>query len=446
MAIGDSNSDDRLLVPLSEDLVRKLDAARGDESYSAYVDRILNRAAEQAETELAEAGTVVGERERTTADEPTAISEPGEATNGDEFEQFWHQQMRTVFAWLWVGVVAVYAMGDLISTYFVVRTDIGYETNPLIAGLIEIDPVLIVLWKAVALLVMFFISETLLRKADHTRIPWASLVIPGALVIWGSFITGMNVMNIPRNAQFVASASILSAIVTVVVGYVLFDLVYQDFVEDQEDYDGFTATVRQWILDRPRVRRLRFDPKANRAARDLAFPGILLGIAGVVGLLVAILPHGSEFRSFLFRPTRYADLLLVSTGTVVVGLAIVLVLRQVDSSWAATIERNIKWLLGTGAAVAPVVGVLFLLSLTSSRGTGLLESAERALESVTSWFAVRIGPLARPGTLYIENSPLGLSVGEATIVMAVAGLLASLPMLVVIYRRTSDDSHTLGGA
>ncbi|ESS10266.1 MAG: hypothetical protein A07HR60_02900 [uncultured archaeon A07HR60] len=118
MAIGDRDSDEKLLVPLSESLVRKLNAARGDESYSEYVDWVLERAAEQTETELTEAGTVIRASERTAdGDSTAAITNPGEATNGVEFEQLWDQQMRTVFAWLWVGVVAVYGVGDIISTY-----------------------------------------------------------------------------------------------------------------------------------------------------------------------------------------------------------------------------------------------------------------------------------------------------------------------------------------
>jgi hypothetical protein len=441
MAIGDGDPDETLLVPLSESLVRKLDVARGDESYSEYVGRVLERAAERTETRLAEVGTVAGESRRTTDDDPTAIViESDEATNGETFERLWNQQMQTVFAWLWVGVVAIYGVGDIISTYFIVRAGIGFEANPLIAGLLELHPGLMLVWKGVALVTMYAISESLLRNAD-TRIPWGSLVVPGVLVVWGSFVTGMNVMNIPSEAQFTASASILSSIVTIVFGYVLFDQVRQDFVESKGEYEGLVATSRRWVFDRPWVRRLQEGPRAGRAVRDLVFPGVLVGVATVVGLLMLALPPGSEFRSFLFRPTRSADLLLASTGLVTVGLGTVLLSRRVDSPWAVSIGRTVTWLLRIGTAAVAVVSALFLLSLTSTGGIGLLESTRAALESVLSSFAVRIGPLARPGTLYVENSPIGLSVGEVAVVMAVAGLLSSLPILVTIYRhgRTTDS-------
>jgi len=471
MAIGDRDSDETLLVPFSESLVRKLDAARGDESYSEYVDRVLKRAAKQTETELAEVGTVVGESRRTTNGDPTATNtEPGEATSGDEFErlrgsprggggggstepgeatsdeefeQLWNQQIQTVFVWLWVVVVATYGVGDLISTYFVVRAGIGFEANPLIAGLLEIHPALMLLWKAVALVTMYAIAESMLRNAD-TRIPWGSLVVPGVLVVWGSFVTGMNVMNIPQDAQSVASASILSSIVTIVLGYVLVDLVYQNFVEGQGEYDGILTTARQWIFDRPWVRRLQADSRASRAVRGLGFPGVLVGVATIVGVLVVILPPGGEFRSFLSRPTRSADLLLASTGLVTGGLATVLLSRQVDAPWAVPIRRTVMWLLRIGMAVTAVVSALFLLSLTSTGGIGLLLSIEAVLESVVAWFTVRIGPLARPGMFYMEHSPIGLSVGEVAAVMAVAGLLSSLPMLVVIYRNERTTRSLVG--
>ncbi|ESS10265.1 MAG: hypothetical protein A07HR60_02899 [uncultured archaeon A07HR60] len=318
------------------------------------------------------------------------------------------------------------------------RAGVGFEANPLIAGLVEIHPALMLLWKAVALVVMYAIAESLLGNTNHSRIPWGGLVVPGVLVVWGSFVTGMNVMNIPSEAQFAASASILSSVVTIVFGYVLFDLIYQDFVEDQGEYDGFIRTSREWLFDRPRVRRLQASPRAGRAVRDLAFPGVLVGIATVVGLLVTILSPGGELRSLLLRPTRYADLLLASTGLMTAGLVVVLFSRQVNSPRAVSVRRTVLWLLRIGTAVATGVSTLFLLSLTSTGGTGLIASIEKAVESVISWFTIRIGPLAEPGTLYIKHSPIGLSVGEAAAVMAVAGLILSLPSLVVLYRHDRD--------
>jgi hypothetical protein len=441
MAIGDNDADEKLLVPLSDYLVRKLDTARGDESYSEYVDRVLRRAGEQTETELAVAGTVAEQSGQTTA----AVTEPGEATNGKEFEQLWTQQMQTVFVWLWVGVVAIYGVGDIISTFLVVRASIGFEANPLISGLLETHPALMIVWKGVALVIMYTIAESVLRNADRSSIPWGSLAIPGVLVVWGSFVTGMNIMNIPRDAQFTAAASILSAIVTLVLGYALLNLIYQDFVEGQDEYRGILTTSRQWVFDRPQIWWLRADKKAVRAARDLIYPGVLVGVATAIGVLVVILPPGGEFRSFLFRSNRYADLLLISAGLVTVGLAIVLASRAVDTSRAVSIGRTVTWLLRIGTGVAAVVSTLFLLSLTSTRGTGLLGSTEDILNIVISWFTIRIGPLARLGTLYTENTPIGLTVGEAAAVMAVAGLLSSLPMLVVLYRHEQARSDPLAG-
>jgi hypothetical protein len=441
MAIGDSDADEKLLVPLSEYLVRKLDAARGDESYSEYVDRVLMRAAEQTETELAMTGTVVEESRQATA----TITGPGQATNGEEFEQLWTGQMQTVFVWLWVGVIAIYGVGDILSTYFVVRAGIGFEANPLIAGLLEIHPALMLLWKGIALVVMYAIAESVLRNADKSSIPWGSLAIPGVLVVWGSFITGMNIMNIPGDAQSTAAASILSSIVTIVVGYVLLDQVYQDFVKGQDEYNGLLTTSRQWVFDRPWIWWLRADPRASRAVRDLMYPGVLVGVAAIVGVLMAILPPGGEFRSFLFRPTRYADLLLVSAGLVTVGMAIVLLSREVDSPRAGSIGQAVTWGLRIGTGVAAVMSMLFLLSLTSTGGTSLLGSTEDILGLVGSWLTARIGPLAIPGTLYIEHSPIGLTVGEAAAVMAVAGLLSSLPMLRLLYRHERARSDPLAG-
>lgn len=432
MAIGDDtdDSDDRLLVPLSENLVRKLDTARGDQSYSEYLNTVLDRARQQTETQLNDQGTVVGET--------AAISEPGEATTEDEFEQYWHSQMRTVFAWLWVGVVAMYGAADLISTYFVIRTGAGFEANPLVAGLIDISPALVVIWKAVAVFILFYLAEALLRQADHTRIPWVALIIPAGLVIWGSFVTGMNFMNIPSEAQLISAVSITSAVLTVIIGYLLLGMVYEEFVGEQDEYPGFAAAPWMWLLGRPSVPRLRVDSTARALARDLTFPAMLVLVSVVIAGMVAVLPSGHEFRELLLRPTRYADLLILLTVLIVGGTGLQALARRQATPGLAALALVVRRILAVGLMLTILVAMLLLASLTSSRGTGLLDSIRDDWLAVMSWLGDTLGPLSTPGSFYLNNSPLGASIWDVAIAMFVLGLLVSIPLAVMLARRTRN--------
>lgn len=434
MAIGDNtdDSDDRLLVPLSENLVRKLDTARGDQSYSEYLNTVLDRARQRTEAQLETDGTVVADT--------AVVSEPGEATTESEFEQYWHAQMRTVFAWLWVGVIAMYGAGDLISTYFVIRTGAGFEANPLVAGLIEISPALVIIWKATAVFILYYLAEALLRQANHTRIPWVALIVPAGLVIWGSFVTGMNFMNIPSEAQLISAISIISAVLTVILGYVLLGMVYEAFLNEQEDYPGFAAAPWMWLIGRPSVRRLRVDSKARHAASDLTFPGILVLVAVLIAGMVAVLPSSHEFYDLLTRPTRYADLLILLT--VVIGLGTALQVGARQSNNFTTAARIVRRILALVMVAIVFVALLLLISLTSSRGTGLLDSIRGDWLVVVSWLGNLLGPLSAPGSFYLSNSPLGASIWQVAIAMFLVGVLLSLPLFAILYRRTQKE-HAL---
>ncbi len=429
------DSDDRLLVPLSESLVRKLDTARGDQPYDEYLDQVLDRAQERTEADISERGTAV--------EESAAVDEPGDATTGQAFENYWHQQMRTVFAWLWVGVIAMYAVGDLISTYFVLRTDAGFEANPAVAGLLEVNPVLVILWKVVAILLLYYFAEALLRQANHTRIPWVALGVPGFLTIWGSFVTGMNFMNIPSDVQLIAGVSIVSAVATVIVGYLLLSIIYRDFVSAQEDYPGFALAPLTWLLSRPVVKQMRVDPTARKAAGDLAFPSLLFVSGLLITSLVAVLPSGSEFRGFLLRSTRYGDLFLVLTALVVIGAVLQAASYRSDAPDA--LNRVAAWTRGILTAVVVLimfVSVAFVVALSSSQGTELVESINNAWSTVTSTLGDMLGPLAAPGSFYYDNSPIGVSISDMAVLMLITGLLASIPLCYIILKRT-QNGHSL---
>ena len=431
---GDDSSD-RLLVPLSEDLVRKLDTARGDQSYDEYLDRVLDRARERTERNIAERGTAV--------EEPALVDEPGAAETGREFENYWHQQMRTVFAWLWVGVLAMYAAGDLISTYFVLRTDAGFEANPLVAGLLDLNPLLVILWKAVTILLLYYFAEALLRQANHTRIPWVALGVPASLTIWGSFVTGMNFMNIPSDVQLIAAVSIISAVATVIVGYVLLSLIYQDFVAEQEDYPGFALAPLTWFTSRPVVKQMQVDLVARKAAGDIIFPALLFVSGLLLTSLVAVLPAGDEFRAFLLRSTRYGDLFLVVTVLVVAGTLLHAASYRSDAP--GTLSRVAAWsrnILTAVLVLAILLTVVFVVALTSSRGTDLVDGIRDAWLSVTGALGDALGPLARPGSFYIENSPLGLSLSDVAVLMLIGSVLVTIPLGYIILKRTRNG-HSL---
>ena len=432
---GGDDSSDRLLVPLSESLVRKLDTARGDQSYDEYLDQVLARARERTERDIAERGTAV--------EEGAIVDEPGAAETGEEFETYWHQQMRAVFAWLWVGVLAMYAAGDLISTYFVLRTDAGFEANPLVAGLLDVNPLLVMLWKAVTIILLYYFAEALLRQANHTRIPWVALGVPASLTIWGSFVTGMNFMNIPSDVQLIAAVSIISAVATVIVGYVLLSLIYEDFVADQEDYPGFALAPLTWLTSRPVVRQMRVDPVARKAAADLAFPALLFVSGLLLTSLVVVLPTGDEFRAFLLRSTRYGDLFLAIT--LLVGIGTILHAASHRSDAPDAVERVAGWsrnILTAVVVLAVLLTVVFVVALTSSRGTDLVDGLRDAWLSVTDALGDAFGPLAAPGTFYFENSPLGLSLSDIGVLMLVASVLMSIPLGYIILKRTRNG-HSL---